>query len=631
MSKSSSYASERLGSVSALVALCMVFGALSPRFLSVDNFLNVARQLSLNATGMTLIIASGGVDLSVGSVVALSGVSAGLAMQAGLPASAALLLGLGVGLLCGLISGLLITRLKLSPFIATLGMMSAARGAAMVLTRGNPVSKLDSSYFFLGTGSALGIPVQVWVMGLIGSIGAFVLARTRLGRYALALGSNEEAVRLAGVPVARYKIILYVAMGGLAAISSWILSARVAFADPSGGTLMELEAIAAAVIGGASLSGGKGSVLGSLIGASIMGVLQNGLVLLGVNAFWKDVLVGVVIIAAVAADQLRGHFKARAGRPVIRPAFRYAAMALGVLVLGGVFLLGRTRQESGERPKVIAILAKSSGGEYWLAVKEAAEQTARKRGAQLVWEGPAVETDTAKQIDLLENLIQRRVDGIAISPTDARGLSAPIKKALEAGIPVVTLDSDSSEKDRLSYIGTDNLAAGEVAGKEMARILPPGAKVAVITGVLGAQNLRQRCEGFKKGARGLKLLEEQTDSGDRAKALAVVEDILTAHPDLDGIFTDTAISGPAAAQALISRGLVGKVKFISFDATPALLDYLSKGVASALVSQKPAKMGELAVEKLLHVIQGGTVEPLMDTGVDVIRPKTSEQVSATQL
>ena len=328
---------ERAGPALALVGMCLLFGVLSPAFFSLDNFLNVARQIAIGgivAVGMTLVIVTGGIDLSVGSVLALSICVAGTVMERGHGAPTGLAAGLVAGLACGGLNGVVITRLKISPFIATLGMMSFARGAALVLTGGNPLSRLDQSYFPIGTGSLLGVPLPVWVLVAIALAGGFVLARTRLGRYALALGSNEEAVRLAGVPVARVKLAVYVISGGLAAIAGWILSARVASADPSAGVLIELEAIAAVVIGGASLQGGRGSVGGTLLGAAIMGVLANGLVLLGIGAFWQQLLVGVVIIAAVGVDRLRA--TAGVATPAQKATRRRVAIVIGVIAVAGL-------------------------------------------------------------------------------------------------------------------------------------------------------------------------------------------------------------------------------------------------------------------------------------------------------
>ena len=227
----------------------------------------------------------------------------------------------------------------------------------------------------------------------------------------------------------------------------------------------------------------------------------------------------------------------------------------------------------------------------------------------VLWLAPASETEVSKQIDIFENVIQTRPDGIALAPTDAQALSPIARKAVEAGIPVVTVDSDTEAKDRLTYIGTDNRAAGEVAGREMVKLLGGKGKVAIITGVLGAKNLRQRCEGFKAGiaGSGLEVLTEQTDNGDRAKGLAIAENLMTANPDLVGFFADNAIAGPAVAQALIGRAQQGKVKLISFDTTPALLGYVHDGVAQRLVAQKPDKMGELGVELLVRKLKGETL------------------------
>lgn len=622
------FSSERLGALLALGALCLLFSIASPRFFAVDNFLNVLLQIAMNgilAVGMTLVVVSGGIDLSIGSLLALCGCVTGLLMGQGVALPLALGAGLGVGLLCGAINGSLVNRLRIPPFIATLGMMSSARGAAMVVTGGNPISELDERYFFLGTGSLLGIPVQAWIMLAVAAIGWFILERTRLGRYAIAIGSNEEAARLAGVPVARVKLTLYVLMGGLCALGSWIASARVAAADPSSGVNMELEAIAAVVIGGTSLKGGRGSVFGTLIGAAIMGVLSVGLVVIGISAFWQPVLVGAVIVAAVAIDLLRSRPRKAlaAQRWPRRSALVIAAIAvvLGTLAFG--FL--RTRPEVDERA-VIAVVGKASGGEYWLQVKAGAERRGEELGVEVLWQGPPAETDVARQLDLLDNLIQRGVDGIAVAPTDARALGPLVEKALEHDIPVVTIDSDTEAKDRLSYIGTDNYAAGVEAGKEMVRVLEGRGKVAIVTGVLGADNLRQRREGFRHGIAGsaIEVVAEQTDNGDRSRALAVVENILIGNPDVDAFFTDTAISGPAVAQALIARGLTGKVKLIAFDVTPVLLRHLEAGAAQALVAQQPDMIGALAVEMLVQQRRGENIAPLVDTGVTIVRAGDSK-------
>ena len=293
--------------LAGLVVLCVVLTILTPNFLTFDNLFNVARQISITgivAVGMTIVIVTSGIDLSVGSILALSACAAGLLMGSGLPVPVALAAGCGVGALCGLINGLLITKLNITPFIATLGMMSVARGAALVITGGIPVDTLPESVPRLA-GNLGPLPIPVLVMIAVALLGAAILGWTRLGRYAYALGSNEEAVRLSGIPVDRYKIGIYVISGFLAAVAGMVMMARLSSAQPTGGNMMELDAIAAVVIGGASLMGGRGTIFGTIVGVAIIGVLRNGLVLLDVSAFWQQLVIGVVIVLAVALDQVR--------------------------------------------------------------------------------------------------------------------------------------------------------------------------------------------------------------------------------------------------------------------------------------------------------------------------------------
>lgn len=293
--------------LAGLVVLCVVLTILTPNFLTVDNLLNVARQISITgivAVGMTIVIVTSGIDLSVGSVLALSACAAGLLMTRGVPIPLALLAGCAVGAACGLINGLLVTKLNITPFIATLGMMSVARGAALVLTDGIPVDALPDGVPALA-GNLGPVPIPVLVMLGVAAVGAAILGFTRLGRYAYALGSNEEAVRLSGIAVDRYKIAIYVISGLLAAIAGMVMMARLSSAQPTGGQMMELDAIAAVVIGGASLMGGRGTIFGTIVGVAIIGVLRNGLVLLDVSAFWQQLVIGVVIVLAVALDQIR--------------------------------------------------------------------------------------------------------------------------------------------------------------------------------------------------------------------------------------------------------------------------------------------------------------------------------------
>ncbi len=295
----------QLGTFAGLLALCLTLWAATPHFLTVSNLLNVLEQTAINAivaVGMTFVIISGGIDLSVGSILALSGIALGSALQAGAAAPVAIALALGVGLACGLVNGGLVTFGRLPPFIATLGMMSVARGAALMLAEGRPISGFGEEFRLLATGRVLMVPAPALIAAGIYVVAHFVLANTVFGRAAYAIGGNEEAARLSGVHVRYHKTAIYGVAGLMSAAAAVILTARLNSAQPTAGTMYELDAIAATVIGGTSLLGGEGTIMGALIGALIMGVLRNGLNLLNVSSFFQQVVIGVVIIGAVLVD-----------------------------------------------------------------------------------------------------------------------------------------------------------------------------------------------------------------------------------------------------------------------------------------------------------------------------------------
>lgn len=295
----------QFGTVIGLAVLCAVLWALTPHFLTVSNLLNIAQQTSINAivaAGMTFVIISGGIDLSVGSIVALAGVALGAMLQTGYPLPVALAAALAAGTACGMLNGALVSVGGLPPFIATLGMMSAARGTALVFTEGRPISGFDDGFRALATGSIGFVPAPVVVMILVYVVAHLVLTRTTFGRYTYAIGGNEEATRLSGVAVRFHKTLIYGTSGLISAVAAIVLTARLNSAQPIAGMMYELDAIAATVIGGTSLMGGQGTLAGTLVGALIMGVLRNGLNLLGVSSFLQQIVIGVVIVSAVLVD-----------------------------------------------------------------------------------------------------------------------------------------------------------------------------------------------------------------------------------------------------------------------------------------------------------------------------------------
>lgn len=299
---------DRVGILVVLIALVGFMALMAPNFNSVDNLLNIARSISINAilaAGMTFVILTAGIDLSVGSILAVSGVASVMVAMAGVPAPLAILVGIVAGAAAGLINGVLIAYLALAAFIVTLGTMTFLRGLAFTLTDGQPIVDNNLSFKEIGNGYLLGIPIPVYIMLAVYVIAWFVLERTRYGRHVYAVGGNPEAARLAGVNVKRVITSVYVVSGACAGLAGVIFSARVVSAQPNAGMGYELDAIAAVVLGGTSLMGGRGRIVGTLIGSIILGVLTTGLILLNVPFFTQLLIKGVVIIVAVAIDSLK--------------------------------------------------------------------------------------------------------------------------------------------------------------------------------------------------------------------------------------------------------------------------------------------------------------------------------------
>jgi ribose transport system permease protein len=288
-----------------LAGLCLLLWILTPHFLTVANALNVMEQTAINAivaVGMTYVIIAGGIDLSVGSLVACAGVALAWALKSGAPAPLAVAVAIAVGAAAGLANGAMIAFGRLPPFIMTLGMMSVARGAALMFTDGRPISGFSAGFRSIATGRLLGMPAPIVLTIVIYLVAHIVLSRTRFGRYVYGIGGNEEATRLSGVPVRFHKTMVYVVSGVASAVAAVLLTARLNTAQPIAGINYELDAIAATVIGGTSLTGGEGGVGGTLIGALTMGVLRNGLNLLGVSSFVQQLVIGLVIVVAVLVD-----------------------------------------------------------------------------------------------------------------------------------------------------------------------------------------------------------------------------------------------------------------------------------------------------------------------------------------
>ncbi|MDF2821294.1 MAG: rbsC [Clostridiales bacterium] len=305
-----SYYAQDFGALIALILLVFGISILSPEFRTFNNFLSLLRQSSINgliAFGMTFVILTGAIDLSVGSVLALTTVLCASMITSGVPVGIAMILALLIGAGLGLVSGLLVTKGRLQPFIATLITMTVYRGLTMIFSNGKPISKLGNSAIlkFVGKGNIFGIPIPVIILVVIFIIFFIVLNKTTFGRRVYATGSNWKSARLAGVNIRQTKTIAYIISGTMAALSGLILLSRLNSAQPTLGMGYELDAIAAVALGGTSMSGGRGKIFGTFIGVLIIAVLNNGLNIVGVSSYYQDVIKGLVILIAVLSDRKR--------------------------------------------------------------------------------------------------------------------------------------------------------------------------------------------------------------------------------------------------------------------------------------------------------------------------------------
>jgi ribose transport system permease protein len=296
-----------MGTLLGLLLIIVAFATTSDVFLTERNWINILQQSSINACiaiGMTIVIISGGIDLSVGATAALAAVMSGTLLKAGFSPAMVIPVALLIGLACGMFNGAMIAFAGLQPFIVTLGTLSIYRSLALLYTGGNPVLALPNEFRWIFTSDALYLPVPVILVAVLAVIAAFILAKSPIGEYIFAVGGNEEAARVSGVPISLTKISAYAASGGLAALGAVILMARLGAADPTSGNLWELDAIASAAIGGASLMGGKGSIFGTILGAIVLGAMRNGLTLLNVQAFYQLLATGMIILLAMLVDRL---------------------------------------------------------------------------------------------------------------------------------------------------------------------------------------------------------------------------------------------------------------------------------------------------------------------------------------
>ncbi|MFJ3435159.1 substrate-binding domain-containing protein [Streptomyces cyaneofuscatus] len=617
------------GALSALVVLVVAMSLLSGDFLTTQNLLNVGVQAAVTAIlafGVTFVIVSAGIDLSVGSVAALSAtVLAWSATSAGVPVVLAVILAIVTGIACGFVNGALISYGKLPPFIATLAMLSIARGLSLVISQGSPIAFPDS---VSRLGDTLGgwLPVPVLVMIAMGLITALILGRTFIGRSMYAIGGNEEAARLSGLRVKRQKIVIYALSGLFAAVAGIVLASRLVSAQPQAAQGYELDAIAAVVIGGASLAGGVGKASGTLIGALILAVLRNGLNLLSVSAFWQQVVIGVVIALAVLLDTLRRKAGSGAassagtapGAPGSgrRGAFKFAGAALAVaVVVGGVSYFNSG--SSGGKTKVGMSLS-TLNNPFFVQMKDGAQAEAKKAGIDLTVTD--AQNDASQQANQLQNFTSSGVSSIIVNPVDSDAVGPGVRSANKADIPVIAADRGVNKADAATLVASDNVAGGKLAADALADKLGGKGSIVILQGTAGTSASRERGAGFTEGLKAypdIKVVAEQPADFDRTKGLDVMTNLVQSHPGITGVFAENDEMALGAVKALGSKAGTA-VSVVGFDGTPDGLKAVGAGTLYASVAQQPSELGKIAVQNAVKAAKGEKVEKTVKVPVKVV-------------
>ncbi|MER5377596.1 substrate-binding domain-containing protein [Streptomyces sp. NPDC002553] len=613
------------GALTALIVLVVAMSALSGDFLTTDNLLNVGVQAAVTAIlafGVTFVIVSAGIDLSVGSVAALSAtVLAWSATQQGVPVVIAVALAVVTGVVCGLVNGFLIAYGKLPPFIATLAMLSVARGLSLVISEGSPIAFPDSVSHL---GDTLGgwLPVPVLVMIVMGLVAAFVLGRTYIGRSMYAIGGNEEAARLSGLRVKKQKLAIYALSGVFAAAAGVVLASRLSSAQPQAADGYELDAIAAVVIGGASLAGGTGKASGTLIGALILAVLRNGLNLLSVSAFWQQVVIGVVIALAVLLDTVRRKAGATpatagAGGGKGRQAATYGLAAVVTVAIVGAtsFLHGGSPATANPR---VGLALSTLNNPFFVQIQSGAKAEAKKLGVDLTVTD--AQNDASQQANQLQNFTSSGVDSIIVNPVDSDAAGPSVRSAGKADIPVIAVDRGVNKATTDALVASDNVAGGELAAKTVAEKLGGNGKIVILQGQAGTSAARERADGFAKGLKafpGIQVLAQQPADFDRTKGLDVMSNLLQAHPDVQGVIAANDEMALGAIKALGAKAGTS-VQVVGFDGTPDGLKAVEEGTLYASVAQQPSQLGRIAVDNALRALRGEKVEQTVKVPVKVV-------------
>lgn len=609
----------------------LLFTITGSNFLTAANGFEITRlavEIGLLALVMTPIIITGGIDLSVGSMMGLSAVVMGaLWRDAHLPLPLAIILTLAVGALGGLLNGLIITKLRFPPLIVTLGTFSLFRGMAEGITRGiENYSGFPSEFLFLGQGYVFGaIPAQLFILAAAIFGIYWMLQRTAYGRSLYAIGYSQEGARHAGIKVRRSLNIIYVLSGLTASLAAVIYVAHLGQAKSDAGTGYELMAITAVVLGGASIFGGRGTILGTVLGLFAIVILQNGLRLSGQPAEFAGILTGVLLVATILLDRLSRRPKVKIRRENIEGEEEVRNSQVGILsavilvaallVAGTNWMLVRSIRETGVsqtsgnqsqtanaatngKKATIAMMPKAKGDPYFISCKKGADEAAKDLGATLLWDGPT-DLDPAKQNEVVEAWITRGVDAIAVSVENKEAISTVLRKAKEKGIKVVTWDADAEKNARDYFI---NQATPQGIGytliDEAARVMGNKGEFAIVTASLSAANQNEWIKFIKERLAekypDIKLVAIQPSDGDRDRAFSETQNILKVYPNVKLVMGVAAPAVPGIAEAVKQSGRTD-VKVTGLSLPNMCKPYIKEGVIDHIVLWNTGDLGYLTV------------------------------------
>ncbi len=612
-----------------LLVECSIFSVTGTNFLTSANGFEITRlavEIGLLALALTPVIITGGIDLSVGSMMGLAAVVMGsLWRDAQLPMPLVVCITLLVGLLGGGLNALMIGRLGFPPLIVTLGTFSLFRGIAEGLTRGiENYSGFSPAFLFLGQGYVGGIiPTQLFILVAAIFVFAWLLHRASFGRSLYAIGFAAEGARFAGIPVIRQLTVVYLLSGLASSLAAIIYVAHLGQAKSDAGTGYELMAITAVVLGGASIFGGRGTVLGTVLGLFAIVILQNGLRLSAQPAELAGILTGALLVITILIDRLSTKAKTAPHTKIIpeeeevknsQVAILSAVILAGALIVAGSnwYLVGSLKRElqssggaqnsapsttNGQKP-VIALMPKAKGDPYFISCRQGAEEAAKELGVDLLWDGPT-DLDPAKQNEVVEAWITRGVEAICVSVENEVAISTVLRKARERGIKVITWDADAQKDARDFFINQATpQGIGYTLTDEAARMLGGKGEFAIITASLSAANQNEWIKHIKARLAEkypeMKLAAIQPSEGDRDRAFTETQTVLKVYPNVKLIMAIAAPAVPGAAEAVKQSGRTD-VKVTGLSLPNMCKPYVKSGVAESIVLWNTVDLGYLTV------------------------------------